>query len=455
MVLPEEFLRRMKEELGSEFEDFLKSYDSENNRGLRVNTLKIQVEDFLSLITFDTENIPWVKEGFYYGAEVRPGKMPLHDAGAFYMQEPSAMCVAALANVKPGEKVLDLCASPGGKSTQLAASLCGEGLLVSNEIHPQRARILSQNIERMGITNCIVTNGTPEEISRDFPEFFDCVVVDAPCSGEGMFRKEEDALKMWSPENVTMCAERQRDILREAVKCVKPGGRLVYSTCTFAREEDEDNASFIVSEFEDFELKEIKRMWPHKVRGEGHFASLFVRKGESRDIPVVSKKKKQPSLDKMKIFQKFAEETFTGEYIKLMNEKSEKGYSFTERGDGLYFTPDEALNLKVKVLRPGLKLGEWAKDRFEPDHALAMALKPSFVKTNCTVDAASSYAAAYLRGESLATGGNETEVSLSGQEGSKLSGWTLVDFNGVSAGWGKTTNGTVKNHYPKGLRVMK
>ena len=240
MELPVLFEERMRRMLPpEEYEQFLKSYEREQYHALRVNTLKIRRKEFLERGLFDLEPVPWCENGFYYGENERPGKHPFHEAGLYYIQEPSAMSAAALADVQPGEYVLDLCAAPGGKSTQLASALQGQGLLVANEIHPARAKILSQNIERMGVRNALVTNETPQSLALRFPAFFDRIIVDAPCSGEGMFFKEEQALIHWSPENVQMCASRQDEILEEAAKMLAPGGTLVYSTCTFAPEEDE------------------------------------------------------------------------------------------------------------------------------------------------------------------------------------------------------------------------
>ncbi len=362
--LPSEFENRMRALLGeTEYEAFRASYDEkERARGLRLNPLKIpkawesagdvaptsaapdnpatcrercypweepHVEAPAVLDAFHLRPIPWASYGFYYPEEERPGKSPLHEAGLYYLQEPSAMAVATLAAPRPGEKVLDLCAAPGGKSTMLAGMLMGEGLLVSNEIHPQRARILSQNVERMGIPNAIVTNETPEHLAEHFASYFDCVVVDAPCSGEGMFRKEEQALELWSVENVKVCAARQRQILDQAAKMVGRGGRLVYSTCTFAPEEDEQTIADFCRRHPEFTIWDVPRqlgdrmqdlgfsagrpewsgsehgdengnesghtamqeiagtirLWPHRLDGEGHFAAVLVKDGTSAREP--------------------------------------------------------------------------------------------------------------------------------------------------------------------------
>ena len=297
----------MKKLLVAEFDAFAASYDRPRNVGLRRNPQKGAQ---LALPEFGLTPVPWCADGFYYDAAARPGLSPLHEAGCYYLQEPSAMAPAELLDVQPGMRVLDLCAAPGGKSTQLAAKLAGCGLLVCNEIHPKRAQILAQNIERMGIANTLVLNEHPKNLSPRFDGYFDRVLVDAPCSGEGMFRKEEAAVADWSEETVAMCAARQIEILRTAASLLRPGGRLVYSTCTFAPQENEGTISAFLQEHPDFSvipigspyfspgrpdwiadpaagLEGTARLWPHHLRGEGHFAAVLQKSGDApgRDIP--------------------------------------------------------------------------------------------------------------------------------------------------------------------------
>lgn len=450
--LPEAFEERMKGLLGEEYTSFLESYEKERAQALRVNTGKISVEDFQRLSPFSLRPVPWVKEGFYYESGERPGKHVYHEAGLYYMQEPSAMAVAVLANAKPGERVLDLCAAPGGKTTQLAASMKGEGLLVSNEIHPARAKILSQNVERMGIPHAVVTNEKPADLTDRFLEFFDRIVVDAPCSGEGMFRKEEQALLQWSPENVTMCAERQQEILEAAAPMLRPGGVLVYSTCTFAPEENEGSISTFLNHHPEFSVKRVSayegfaggrpewageegreetkdtfRLWPHRLEGEGHYVAVLQKEGEAERRAAETK---APSVDKaaLKLYEEFAKDS-------LKRKRPGVPVLF---GEQLYLLP-EAVNLKgLKVLRPGLHLGTVKKNRFEPSHALALALAEEEACRTVNLDGNGPEAAAYLRGEALLADGEK--------------GWTLVLADGYSLGWGKMTGGTLKNHYPKGLR---
>ena len=258
-MLPKEFQNRMKQMLGEEYEAFLEGYDKPRFHALRRNPLKIEKEDFLKKIPYYLKPVPWTEHGYYYENEDQPGKHPFHEAGIYYIQEPSAMSVVEYLEVKPGEQVLDLCAAPGGKTTQIAGFMNGQGLLVCNEIHPQRAKILSENIERLGVKNALVMNETPQRLSAVFPRFFDKILVDAPCSGEGMFRKNEEALLEWSPKNVQMCADRQDEILEEVAKMLRPGGRICYSTCTFAPAENEDCMARFLQKHPEFHLVDVEK----------------------------------------------------------------------------------------------------------------------------------------------------------------------------------------------------
>ncbi len=455
MELPVLFEERMRRMLPpEEYEQFLKSYEREQYHALRVNTLKIRRKEFLERGLFDLEPVPWCENGFYYGENERPGKHPFHEAGLYYIQEPSAMSAAALADVQPGEYVLDLCAAPGGKSTQLASALQGQGLLVANEIHPARAKILSQNIERMGVHNALVTNETPQSLALRFPAFFDRIIVDAPCSGEGMFFKEEQALIHWSPENVQMCASRQDEILEEAAKMLAPGGTLVYSTCTFAPEEDEGSMVRFLTAHPEFSVKKVPspegfrpghpewvdgpeelkatfRLWPHVLKGEGHYAAVLQKAGE---LPEHASFGKVPKADRAvcRAWEEFAAVNLreTPEGIPVLF------------GEQLYLLP-VAIPLKgLKVLRPGLHVGTWKKNRLEPAHALAMVLRAQEAARSLELhpnpDESWDMVSAWLRGESVPADGEN--------------GWTLALAEGYPIGWGKVSGGQLKNHYPKGLR---
>jgi len=480
--LPEEFEKRMKEMLKDEYEAFKLSYEEMPVTGLRVNTLKIDPEKFTKIFPYGLKKIKWCDTGFEVRTDEKYGRLALHDAGAFYMQEPFAQAVAyALESVMPlkGLKVLDLCAAPGGKSTQIASYMQGEGLLVSNEINKDRAGILSSNIERMGVKNCVVTNETPDRIAEVFDGFFDVIVIDAPCSGEGMFRKDENAKKEWSLSNVKMCAKRQKSILSEAVKALKDDGIMVYSTCTFSPEEDEGviadflakNPDFDTIEadiFKDFEkgradlikkdeadgcavsvsketalkIKRSARLFPHKNNGEGHFICILKRM--NGDKPAEELKEKNPSKGKKKrkidkridrrsleIFDDFCNDNLSGIVI-----DKEKINIFR---DSLWAVPDMFENKEgeLRILREGLWLGDIKKDRFEPSHSFAMALKKEEAKISA--DLSKEDAVKYRHGE---------EIRLDVKNG-----WILICVDGVSLGWGKAVNGTIKNHYPKGLRI--
>jgi NOL1/NOP2/sun family putative RNA methylase len=452
MELPQDFLVKMKELLQDEYEAFLQSYEENKAQGLRVNTLKVSIEEFLKISPFTLEKVPWVKEGFYYGAEDRPGKHPYHEAGLYYIQEPSAMAAGELLDPQPGEKILDLCAAPGGKTTHIAARMNQQGLLLTNEIHPARAKILSQNIERMGVRNAVVTNETPARLAERFPGYFDRILVDAPCSGEGMFRKDPEACAEWSLENVALCAGRQLDILKHAGVMLRPGGRLVYSTCTFSPEENEGTISRFLQEGSGFEVEEIHvyegfdkgrmdwipepaaniektiRIWPHHVQGEGHYIAVLRKiAGEEPSKRRYAKTVTDQKL--LKSYFQFAEEaldaTPKGDYLLF--------------GEQLYLLPKDMLSLEnLKVVRPGWHLGTIKKNRFEPSHALALSLQGDQVKNKWSLCRDSREMISYLKGESLEADGPK--------------GWYLVEVDGFSIGWGKLSDHILKNHYPKGLR---
>lgn len=428
-MLPEAFLQRMEAQLGSEYPAFLESLERPRAVALRFNPLKGE----RPVLPFVGAPVPWEPEGFYYDPETRPGLHVYHEAGVYYLQEASAMAPVALLDPKPGERVCDLCAAPGGKTTQIAGRMLGQGFLVCNEINPKRAKILSRNIERMGVANALVTNEHPETLASRFPGFFDRVLVDAPCSGEGMFRKEEAAVTDWSQETVQMCARRQREILDSAARLVRPGGRLVYSTCTFAPEEDEETVAAFLEAHPEFTPEPVEapwfvpgenasyRMWPHKLLGEGHFAAVLRKtQGESGEVPAC------PGEKCPKAWESFAKELD----ITLPEGKA---VSF---GQSLYWAPMELPELnRLKVLRPGLELGTERKGRFEPAHALALWLKTCAVAESFPPE--SPEMKAYLHGDVVPSG---------------KKGWCLVQAGGYAIGWGKGDGSVLKNHYPKGLR---
>ena len=425
----------MQERLGSDYPAFLSSYQNPPCKGLRVNTLKIGVEEFLKISPFSLEPIPWEENAFYI-TEDKPGADVYHFAGLYYMQEPSAMCAVPMLEVKLNERVLDLCAAPGGKSTQLAAQMAGGGILVANEIDYDRAKILSQNIERLGLKNCVVTKASPATLAEHFPAYFDKILVDAPCSGEGMFKKEPNAIPEWSEQNVTRCAERQRDILDCAAKMLAGGGRMVYSTCTFAEEEDEWQVRAFLERHPEFDLLAMKKLYPHEVKGEGHFAALLLkREGERREKPVglAVPRGRFHHADNdraLKEYRAFADRFF----------ETPPGGKVIVQGPRVWLVPHDMPEIDPGVLvrlRLGVELGEFDGRAFKPAHALAMALGADAKRK---VRLSREAAERYLHGDTL-----EADIP---------NGWCVVCVEEFPLGLAKAVNGTLKNHLPKGLRKV-
>jgi len=495
--LPSEFIAQMHALLGAEEAAlFADSYTRPRTQGLRFNPLKLTPDspagDKLAR-EFALEPVPWCPAGFYYEDPVRPGKHPYHAAGLYYMQEPSAMSAVELLAPEPGDLVLDLAAAPGGKSTHIAGKLQGEGLLVANEIHPARAKILSENIERLGIANAIVVSSAPDRLAQRFPLLFDKIMLDAPCSGEGMFRKDPDAIAEWSPAHVAMCAKRQLDILPDAAAMLKPGGLLAYSTCTFNREENEGVIEQLLAGGDgELELVRTERIWPHRQRGEGHFVALLRKRGAAgaertgtgavagaagaargsaepgdRTLAAAASAARGAGGSPARAGEPGARGRGKRGGAEPPDKAAAEGLALFEAfrrealpayhpagapllfGEQLYLLPPVAAALGLdgrglaglRVLRPGLHLGELKKRRFEPSHALALALSKAAREAALAFDIAadSPLALAYLRGEALPTG-RET------------SGWALLRVDGFPLGWGKESGGQLKNHYPKGLR---
>ena len=428
-MLPEAFLCRIKNQLGEEYPAFLESLERPRAVALRFNPLKGEPPT----LSFVEQPVPWEPMGFYYDPEARPGLHPYHEAGVYYLQEASAMAPVVLLDPQPGEWICDLCAAPGGKTTQIAGRLAGEGLLLCNEINPKRARILSRNIERLGVANALVTNEHPQRLAKSFEGMFDRVLVDAPCSGEGMFRKEEAAVTDWSQETVEMCARRQGEILESAAALVRPGGRLVYSTCTFAPEENEQAIAGFLKAHPEFAPVATHapwftpgpegsyRLWPHKLLGEGHFAAVLQKSGDE------DARRPSPAGEKLpREWQDFARQ------MKISLPEG-KAMNF---GQTLYWAPAGMPELRgIKVLRPGLELGEVKKNRFEPSHALALWLKEAAQVYD--LDGEGPEIGAYMHGETVSA---------------PVTGWCLVRVDSHSLGWAKGDGKILKNHYPKGLR---
>ncbi len=458
--LPALFLQRMQNLLGPEFPAFAESLNRAPHSGLRVNTLKLSPEEFQAISPFTLgEKVPWCPSAFTLNGGERPGLHPYHLAGLYYMQDPSAMSPAELMDPQPGERILDLAAAPGGKTTHLAALMKGQGLVVANEIKNKRVGHLAQNAERWGAGNIVVTNESPERLADHFGRYFDRVLVDAPCSGEGMFRKDMGARADWSPEMVAGCAVRQKNILHVAAKLVRPGGYLLYSTCTFAPEEDEAVIAQLLEDFPDFsvvnltqfkgflpgkpewlpgkqalisELSGAVRLFPHRIKGEGHFACLMQlsTQPETEHRPAERRPSRKSEKIDLRLWQNFEKEILA---VSLDQNRLKLA------GERLYYVPETSPDFgRLRIVHNGVWLGSFKKDRFEPAHPLALFLKTGQTKNTFALSATSRELAAYLRGETLDT---------------TVNGWAVVTVDGFPIGWGKGVQGTLKNHFPRGWMV--
>ena len=463
MNLPEAFLARMKKQLGAEYDAFVASYDADTSYGLRLNLLKGTVDEIIPVLPFALTNVPWIPEGFHVSSTERPGKHILHEAGAYYIQDPSAMSVITLLDPMPGERILDLCAAPGGKSTGIAARMQGQGLLVSNEIIPGRAKILSQNVERMGITNALVCNESPERIASHFPLFFDRIVVDAPCSGEGMFRKEEALARDWTPEKSEELSRIQKQLCLNAADMLQPGGQMLYSTCTFAPCEDEQIISWLLRErpelslismegYEGFstgnpewgdgnpQLKKCVRIFPHKMQGEGHFLALLQKEGTAGPSAGTSKTSRLAAD-----VRKYMEEFFREIGLKTLDGQKFDWNRVEVRADKVYYLPSVSCNFRgLTFIRNGLYLGDLKKNRFEPAQPLALAFRKNEAEAVISLSVDDPRLERYLKGETL---------TIEPEEAAHSKGWHLLCVEGYPLGFGKLVNGTLKNKYPAGWRV--
>ena len=498
MNLPAEFEKRMQRLLGEEYPDFLHCYEKEKKQGLRVNTGKISVEEFLSLTPFQLTPIPWVKNGFFYREEDQVTKHPHYYAGLYYIQEPSAMVPASRLPVEPGDRVLDLCAAPGGKATELGARLAGEGLLVANDVSVSRARGLQKNLELFGIANALVTAETPGKLLEKFGCSFDKILVDAPCSGEGMFRKDPSLIRSWEERGPEYYAPLQKEILSCAVQMVKPGGQILYSTCTFSPEEDEEVILQILREYPElvmeqaegyegfctgilpvedcretgFDKKKCIRIWPHKMEGEGHFTVLLRKNPQGDeasgnapgvlaaawpDVPhpstdracdpdrrkkgtPVKRNRKEPACCAASCKLPAEAERF----LEKLSLPCLKRGRFFQNKEELFLLPEDLSLPGLRYLRTGLYLGTVKRDRFEPSQALAMALKKQQYKNVLDLPWEHPAVNRYLKGETL-----ELEETQACQPG-----WVLVCCDGYPLGWGKCVNGTIRNKYQPGWRMQ-
>ncbi len=447
--ISEEFLNRMKDLLGEEeYEAYLKSFEEERLYGLRINTLKITPEKFTNMTTLKLKSVSWIHNGFYYEGEERPAKDPYYYAGLYYLQEPSAMTPASLLPVVPGDKVLDLCAAPGGKSTELGAKLKGQGLLVSNDISNSRAKALLKNLELWGIENICVTSEEPKKLKETFGEFFDKILVDAPCSGEGMFRKDADMVKSYEEHGPEYYAAIQREIMDQAVDMLAPGGLLLYSTCTFSACENEDIIRRTLDCHEEMELIRLPlfegasggiglpgclRLFPHKIKGEGHFMALLKKKGSPAGYKDYGKagNKQSPLPPELSNFLSMVSKPLESSRIRIKN-------------DAVYYLPEyfQENTKGLRYLRTGLLLGEMKKDRFEPGQAFAMVLKPEEFKQVVSWEKQDERVIRYLKGETIFLKDGEDPVK----------GGCLVCVEDFPVGFAKGSGATLKNKYYPGWR---
>ena len=497
--LPEEFLARMQSLLGTEYDAFIRSYETSRTSGFRINRLKCSPEQFSEITGNSHAPIPWTDNGFFVPEGVRMGASPLYAAGVFYLQEPSAMTPASRLPICPGDRVLDLCAAPGGKATELAARLSGEGLLVANDISNARAKALLRNLELFGASNIFVTNETPGNLSRVFEGFFDKVLVDAPCSGEGMFRKDEAVISTWTPDRPAFFAKLQQDIVGNAIKMLREGGTMMYSTCTFAPRENEGTISWLLENFPEMHLIEMEgyegfapghpewgnkdpqlakcvRIWPHRMNGEGHFLALLqkgseiaVNQGQAPEPDAKSTPRKTD--DKIRSSETICmpfkgEEKTYRKKRKNQNKTSSPGIppqeraALTEflqmvkhplpierlelRGEKVFLSPELPSDVKgLHFLRNGLFLGELKKNRFEPSQPFAMTLSANDFEDCLNLCLNDPRVSRFLSGETLFVESGETKSEK---------GWKLVCVEGFALGWGKLVNGTLKNKYPAGWR---
>lgn len=449
--LPIDFVKRMKILLGDEYALYEKAVNDPPVKAFRVNKNKISVDAFEKINPFGNEKIPYVDGGYYLDYE-KVGNHPFHHAGLIYVQEPAAMAPAECIDIEPNSKVLDMCAAPGGKSTQLKNKLDDGGLLVSNEIIPSRCKILTGNIERLGLKNCVTTCMDTSRLVDLFPDTFDVIMVDAPCSGEGMFRKEPIAIDEWSEENVKMCAERQTEILENAVKCLATGGTIIYATCTFSLEENEMQIDSFLKRHPDFQIVPAKpevqaastdgikfdgcecqnihyarRFYPHTSRGEGQFMAVLRHKGEGS---ATYKKVTKPPQKLNPVLTDFLDDTL---------ESYDKN-DITIYGDTPVFYSGDIEIKKGNAFMCGVTIGEIKKNYVLPHHQLFMAYGKDF-KRKIDLAPDSNDIVKYLHGEEI--------------KADCKNGWAVVTVCGVALGGAKVSNGVAKNHYPKGLRILK
>lgn len=464
MELPKAFEEKMKALLGDEFDSYTACYKEPRYYGLRVNTAKISVEEFVRICPFVITPVPWIENGFYYdGEQESPARHPYYFAGLYYLQEPSAMTPANRLEIHPGDRVLDVCAAPGGKATELGAKLHGEGVLIANDISSSRAKGLLKNLELFGIGNMLVLSEEPGKLCEYFPEYFDKILIDAPCSGEGMFRKDKKMVKAWEEHGPEFFSRLQRSILTQAAAMLRPGGMLLYSTCTFDPLENEGSISWLLEQCPEFDLVDIRpyegfregvpeyasvrkeefsktvRIFPHHMKGEGHYLALLLKKEDKENLP--RKELKQERTKSGCSYEKLPED------LRVFLKKVHRSFDvsrFDIRKDRVYYMPDGLPNLSgVRFLRSGLLIGELKKGRFEPSQAFAMNLKKGEYEYILDFPVSDERVIRYLKGETLL---------VDDLAGSKEKGWYLVCVDGYPLGFGKLSQGTLKNKCLPGWR---
>lgn len=440
MKLPQEYLTNIQKLFKDRCQDYLDSFDRKAFTGIRINSSKISREDFLKISPFSLQPVPWCNEGFY--CDENPGRHPYYHAGLYYIQEPSAMAPAEILPVECHDVILDACSAPGGKATRLAAKLNGSGLLVSNDLSASRQKATLRNIERFGFRNCFVIAEDTAKLKERFPEYFDKILVDAPCSGEGMFRKDPLLINSWLERNSEYYYPIQKEILSNCVEMLKTGGQLLYSTCTFSPAENEEVIQYCLNRYPEMELldihqkypyfekgvflKECARLYPFNLDGEGHFVALLKKKGQSSktlSIPFTSFH--SPSLN---------------EFMSLCK-LNVSGYHYEKIGEAVCLVPDIPFdNSSIRTLRSGLLLGRLKKGLFEPAQSLAMALRADQFAQVLKLEEDDIRVLKYLKGE-----------TISADE--KLDGWLLLCLKDYPLGFARAINGKIKNKIDPGWRM--
>ena len=451
--LPSTFLDEMKEILGSEYDAFLKSYDDSVKRGIRLNRKKIDADSWKMKDPFDCVPVPWIDNGYFHKDGLTPSKHPYYFAGLYYLQEASAMTPANRLPVAPSDKVLDLCSAPGGKATEILSRLSEEGLLVANDISATRAKGLLKNIELFGAARAVVTSAAPDALVGTFEEYFDKILIDAPCSGEGMFRKNPGMVSDWEMYGPDYYADMQRTILPAAYKMLKPGGMMMYSTCTFSVKEDEANVEWLLDQYPDLSLADIEgfdgfvngltdrtrkcvRIFPHKMPGEGHFMAMFQKEARADFSPRIIQRRKARVSKELKELEKtdlfnFLDECGLGAI--------DRDYLAFTNGYVSYLKEDIDIPSEIRILRKGLLLGQIKNQKFIPSQALALALHADKCKKALHFELSDERVIRYLKGETI-----EADI--------ERKGFVLVCVDGFPLGWAKAEGTRLKNKYLPGWR---